>query len=39
MKEFGYFNEDGEQIEPYVIRDKEWIQEQQDKAKAEGGVK
>lgn len=39
MQEFGFYDEEGNQIKDYVIRGKDWIQEQQDKAKAEGGVK
>lgn len=39
MKEFGYYDEDGMQIKNYVIRGKDWIAENQEKAKAEGGVK
>lgn len=39
MKEFGYYDEDGMQIKNYVIRGKDWIADNQEKAKAEGGVK
>lgn len=39
MKEFGYYDENDNQVKSYVIRGKDWILENQEKAKAEGGVK
>ena len=35
MREFGYYDEDGNQIRPYVIRDYDWIQAQKDAARRE----
>ncbi len=36
MKELGYYDENGNSLKEYVIRDVDWIQEQMDRAK-EGG--
>lgn len=37
MQELGYFDENGNQIKSYVIRDVDWIQEQKDAALAKEG--
>lgn len=37
MQELGYFDEDGNQLKSYVIRDVDWIQEQKDAALAKEG--
>ena len=36
MQELGYYDEDGNLIKSYVIRDVDWIREQMDKARKEG---
>lgn len=36
MQEMGFYDEDGNLIRPYVIRDVDWIQAQMDAAKKEG---
>lgn len=36
MKELGYYDEEGNLLKPYVIRDVDWIIEQTNKAKQEG---
>lgn len=36
MKELGYYDEEGNLLKPYVIRDVDWIIEQTEKAKQEG---
>ncbi|MDF2540616.1 MAG: transporter, substrate-binding protein [Herbinix sp.] len=36
MQELGYYDEEGNQIKSYVIRDIDWIKEQTEKAKQEG---
>ena len=36
MQELGYYDESGNPLKDYVIRDVDWIQEQMDRAK-EGG--
>ena len=36
MREFGYYDQDGNQLKPYVIRDYDWIQQQKDQAKKQG---
>jgi hypothetical protein len=35
MKELGYYDEEGNLLKPYVIRDVDWIVEQIEKAKQE----
>ncbi len=37
MQEFGYYDQDGNPLKPYVIRDYDWIQVQKDQAKGKGG--
>ena len=37
MQEFGYYDQDGRQLRPYVIRDYDWIQRQKDEAGLKGG--
>jgi len=37
MKEFGFIDENGNQVKSYVIRGKDWIEENQEKARQEGG--
>ena len=36
MREFGYYDQDGNQLKPYVIRDYDWIQRQKDQAVKQG---
>ena len=37
MQEFGYYDPEGRQLKPYVIRDYDWIQTQKDLASGKGG--
>ena len=32
MQELGFYDEEGNMLKPYVIRDVDWIREQMDKA-------
>ena len=36
MQEFGYYDQEGNQLQPYVIRDYDWIQQQKDQAIRQG---
>jgi ABC-type glycerol-3-phosphate transport system substrate-binding protein len=37
MQELGYYDKDGNELKPYVIRDYDWIQQKKDEAAAKGG--
>ena len=36
MQELGYYDQDGNQLQDYVIRDYDWIQRQMDQAMEKG---
>ena len=36
MQEFGFYDEEGNRLKDYVIRDYDWIRQQKDLAKAKG---